>query len=449
MSGTAAKAGQRATPSSSSRRYSGSSQASAGKAGPKVSDSQPLLTPVVRSKRTPIACTECRRRQVKCTGGSPQCERCLKRGVKCEYIPCNQQKAASTGSPTPPAQPERQMHHPIAFYQSQSSQSSTTPWQQSGSSYPDYFHDGRTSFEQRNDWRHQANGPIATEGQVSQSYLNVIPDQPRTSDVVFSRDTYSQATYSYQTYGQPGFQTTLPSHQSYTDGSFPSGYVTSDAHLGSGDQPLPFGYGGGPGRTSLLDQHSSHRSSFSGQYMQGGNALYTSPSVGLSSDFTNQDWTVHNLLRPYDFRSPPVPVTNDCPGTPCWSRWPQESFDTCWNSHTPLRGFYSSSVPTALEMSLDDGTNVENVLEGIHPSDSDPGSWESLRSFWKLSLLGNNDGTNSRLVKYGFSKQRWQRYRRFSRSRAYKAGLNWGFTAYNHGESFANRERCTNSALIA
>ncbi|KZT13161.1 uncharacterized protein LAESUDRAFT_32360 [Laetiporus sulphureus 93-53] len=59
---------------------------------------QTLLTPVVRSKRTPIACTECRRRQVKCTGGTPQCERCEKKGVKCEYIPIQQQKLAAAAA---------------------------------------------------------------------------------------------------------------------------------------------------------------------------------------------------------------------------------------------------------------------------------------------------------------------------------------------------------------
>ncbi|OBZ71779.1 hypothetical protein A0H81_08253 [Grifola frondosa] len=54
-----------------------------------------LLQPIVRSKRTPIACTECRRRQVKCSGTTPRCERCQKRGIECVYIPLNQQRSAS------------------------------------------------------------------------------------------------------------------------------------------------------------------------------------------------------------------------------------------------------------------------------------------------------------------------------------------------------------------
>lgn len=79
-----------------------------------------LLQPVVRSKRTPVACTECRRRQVKvdrllaslwrhsllsflsaqCSGAHPTCERCEKKGLNCEYMPIYMQKAAAAGAAT-------------------------------------------------------------------------------------------------------------------------------------------------------------------------------------------------------------------------------------------------------------------------------------------------------------------------------------------------------------
>ncbi|KZT74576.1 hypothetical protein DAEQUDRAFT_753970 [Daedalea quercina L-15889] len=91
-----------------------------------------LLTPMVRSKRTPIACTECRRRQVKCSGGTPQCERCEKRGAKCEYIPIHVQRqqtaAAAVGSsgghatPSPSSAPRSLPSTPL-------------PWPSSGSSH--------------------------------------------------------------------------------------------------------------------------------------------------------------------------------------------------------------------------------------------------------------------------------------------------------------------------
>lgn len=195
-----------------------------------------------------------------CTGGTPQCERCEKRGVKCEYIPCSQQKASSTGSPTPPAFPERQLSRPTPYHASHSSQGSATSWHSTGTSYQDYFPDGRTSFEQQNDWRSQSYGPTASEVQLSQpSYFGGVPVQPVAS-APFGRDVYDQATYSYHTHGQPGFQAGIPSHQTYADGSFPSGYVTSDAHLGPGDQSLAFGYVRGQGSSSLPVQQPSHRS---------------------------------------------------------------------------------------------------------------------------------------------------------------------------------------------
>ncbi|KAI0092582.1 hypothetical protein BDY19DRAFT_492985 [Irpex rosettiformis] len=292
MSGAISKADFRATPSSSTSKHPDKT-GTIGASSPKTSDSQSLLTPVIRSKRTPIACTECRRRQVKCTGGTPRCERCQKRGVKCEYIPCSQQKAASsTGSPTPPALSERQVENTMPFYAAQSSQSGSTPWQQVGNTFSDYFHDGRTSYEQRNDWQHQAYGPIASDEQMAQSYFNGVPAHQRiTGPVTFNTDAYNSSPYSYHTHGHADFQSTVPSHQSYTSGPIPSGYVTADAYLQSGDHLQSFGYGQGHGRRSLLDDGPSHRSPYPAQLAQGGNAPYNPHSVGVPSDFLDQDWT--------------------------------------------------------------------------------------------------------------------------------------------------------------
>ncbi|KAH9894199.1 hypothetical protein C8Q73DRAFT_507499 [Cubamyces lactineus] len=57
-----------------------------------------LLAPIVRSKRTPMACVECRRRQVKCSGTTPRCERCQKKGIECVYMSLSEQRAVSGGS---------------------------------------------------------------------------------------------------------------------------------------------------------------------------------------------------------------------------------------------------------------------------------------------------------------------------------------------------------------
>ncbi|KAI0366370.1 hypothetical protein BV20DRAFT_651720 [Pilatotrama ljubarskyi] len=57
-----------------------------------------LLQPIVRSKRTPMACLECRRRQVKCSGTTPRCERCQKKGIECQYMSLSEQRSATGGS---------------------------------------------------------------------------------------------------------------------------------------------------------------------------------------------------------------------------------------------------------------------------------------------------------------------------------------------------------------
>ncbi|KAF9782760.1 hypothetical protein BJ322DRAFT_1212352 [Thelephora terrestris] len=52
-----------------------------------------------RSRRTFMACTECRRRQVKCTpseSAGQACERCAKRKIKCEFMSIQEQKLLST-----------------------------------------------------------------------------------------------------------------------------------------------------------------------------------------------------------------------------------------------------------------------------------------------------------------------------------------------------------------
>ena len=148
----------------------------------------------------------------------------------------------------------------MPFYASQSPQSSSTPWQQIGNTYSDYLHDGRTSYELQDDWRHQAYNPIASDGQMAQTYFSGPPAHSRTTDTAsFNREAYRHSPYSYHTHGQAGFQPTVPSHQSYTSGSIPSGYVTADAYLQSGDHLSSFGYGGDHAQRSLLDDNPSHR----------------------------------------------------------------------------------------------------------------------------------------------------------------------------------------------
>ncbi|EJF63031.1 hypothetical protein DICSQDRAFT_179690 [Dichomitus squalens LYAD-421 SS1] len=117
-----------------------------------------LLQPIVRSKRTPIACTECRRRQVKCSGTMPRCERCTKKNIECTYVSLSEQRgvSASTGGSISrsgtPSQSQSQLgsspaghpHARVHGYGSSTLARSSTPlgWQagvqgySAGSAYP-------------------------------------------------------------------------------------------------------------------------------------------------------------------------------------------------------------------------------------------------------------------------------------------------------------------------
>ncbi|KAJ6540522.1 hypothetical protein B0H19DRAFT_1077928 [Mycena capillaripes] len=71
------------------------------------------LKAFTQRKRIYVACIHCRKRKVRCVISSPnpQCERCTKKGLECEYLPvCVQQERAlfetgydwEDGSPSPP-----------------------------------------------------------------------------------------------------------------------------------------------------------------------------------------------------------------------------------------------------------------------------------------------------------------------------------------------------------
>lgn len=154
---------------------------------------------------------------------------------------------------------ERQLQHPVPYYASHSSRSGTSSWQQTGPSYESYFPDRRLSYEQQADWRNQAYGSINPEAQLSQPYFGGLPGHARPTEADFAPDEYDQATLSYHSYGQPSLQPAVPSHQSYTGGAFPSGFVTTGAHLGSGDQSLAYGYSQEHGRAAFQAQIPSHR----------------------------------------------------------------------------------------------------------------------------------------------------------------------------------------------
>ncbi|KAJ6555981.1 hypothetical protein B0H19DRAFT_1071119 [Mycena capillaripes] len=65
-----------------------------------------MSQPPVQPKRAHIACLNCRRRKMKCISDQYEekpCERCIQKGLQCEYVPVaeEQTQSVSVRSPTP------------------------------------------------------------------------------------------------------------------------------------------------------------------------------------------------------------------------------------------------------------------------------------------------------------------------------------------------------------
>lgn len=109
---------------------------------------------------------------------------------------------------------------------------------------------------------------------------------------MYSGEDFDQATYSYQAYGQGALAPqNISSHPEYADGAFPSGYAAPDVYTGPSDPSLSYGYGGHHGRATAQAHLPSQRSTYPGQYVQGGNPVYGSATSGVAADFANAAWT--------------------------------------------------------------------------------------------------------------------------------------------------------------
>lgn len=199
-----------------------------------------------------------------CSGATPQCERCEKRGVKCEYIPCSQQKASSSSPKTPPSMPEHLMHHPAPphYFASQSLRTvSPATWHPNAPAYQGYLPDAPHAFEHPPDWQNQVFGIPTSNAQVPPGYFGDAATQQRPPRSIYSGEDFDQATYSYQAYGQGALAPqNISSHPEYADGAFPSGYAAPDVYTGPSDPSLSYGYGGHHGRTTAQAHLPSQRS---------------------------------------------------------------------------------------------------------------------------------------------------------------------------------------------
>ncbi|KAF7313699.1 C6 finger domain [Mycena chlorophos] len=106
-----------------------------------MSDQQPITSAAVlssRRRRAMIACTNCRRRKIKCvtTEEPPRhpCQRCTKRGLSCEYVSVIED---DSNSPTPETPLQQLPGLPPPSPMGQGAALPSTPYYQPGfASYP-------------------------------------------------------------------------------------------------------------------------------------------------------------------------------------------------------------------------------------------------------------------------------------------------------------------------
>ncbi|KAH9950070.1 hypothetical protein B0H21DRAFT_22484 [Amylocystis lapponica] len=251
-----------------------------------------LLNPVVRSKRTPIACTECRRRQVKCSGGTPRCERCEKKSIKCEYIPLHQQRMASAagGAMSRPQTPS-DLYAYQAASSSRSAAGSSVAWRQQQQSLGNL--PGYPGAPIQGDWQGQY--PSATHDSSVQRY----PQQALQSAQPYEGTSYSppyNVSVAYAQGGEPvgadqlGAQNTgVASHYGYPNSSVYGVYGQPAVSGMSGDHPT-YGYRLNP--EQQMAAPASQTGPFPAQYYQEGQTMYYqgAPQGNIVSEEA-PDWT--------------------------------------------------------------------------------------------------------------------------------------------------------------
>ncbi|RDX53067.1 hypothetical protein OH76DRAFT_66671 [Lentinus brumalis] len=231
-----------------------------------------LLQPIVRSKRTPIACTECRRRQVKCSGTTPRCERCQKKGIECTYMPLSEQRVGGTGgSISRSGTPVTPMHGASGLNHSHGASrlaQSSGGWQTGGQAYP-----AGTGYPTPQGW--QESQYAGSQGsQSNQAYAGV--------PMAYQQGFDQQATFAQQS-SQGG---TDMYAQSYAPQGYPSG-TTYNAYgqTVSAADPRYAAY-----QAAQMMAGGQQSVAYAGQYAQ--QQVYFDPTAGqmIPADMAAQ-WT--------------------------------------------------------------------------------------------------------------------------------------------------------------
>lgn len=279
------------SPSPSSSRPSSSSSTSTMN---RASSIDPTLLTPVRSKRTPIACTECRRRQVKCSGETPNCARCKQKGSKCEYIPCSQQRAQQSSTTAPNAVSSSQ--NPAAVRNSAAHSRSpslgleypSAQWQQSTRNQQYAL---ESTYPSSVDWRTSS----STSNSTSLAQQRGHPQAALSSQSYATGMTYGDHFQSQSAYGMghsvrsDGLYTHsyAPSHRERMASSAHSGYPHTDFSMGLSN--MSAGYSGVDHGASHISTSSSHHTGYPSSYYQTDDSIFMSPN-GMVSGTSDQGW---------------------------------------------------------------------------------------------------------------------------------------------------------------
>ncbi|KAI3616897.1 hypothetical protein WG66_004291 [Moniliophthora roreri] len=187
-------------------------------------------TPSHRQFRTPLACTNCRRRKARCDphpeGFSKPCQRCNKGGLLCEYLTADsssgsRQQLTSTPQITLPSPPLRKLGFPEVLepHQAPSQPDSTPPLSHSrNDSAPAY---PQINTQHRAFPNHQSPVPFTLQHRSDYNTLLEVPafgyperyppqplfiSQPAVSQSYQPPSAYTSQNYSNMFYTSPHFQ---------------------------------------------------------------------------------------------------------------------------------------------------------------------------------------------------------------------------------------------------
>ncbi|KAJ3491166.1 hypothetical protein NLI96_g898 [Meripilus lineatus] len=200
----------------------------------------------VEKRRAPQACRMCRERKAKCSGTHPTCQRCLSRGLICEYAPESRRRTKAP-SQQPRNRSNRALVHPYSRRSSDTfSVGSNTDSSDYASSYShspkreevdfvisDSFHYPCSNVSSSPDSRDWTPESSQSPHVVSQECSPYISEQPHSAPPITPSFWNVEQTASYEPLG-PAFHAPRPLRYTQSMPFLPSGdQTTLSANLGA------------------------------------------------------------------------------------------------------------------------------------------------------------------------------------------------------------------------